>query len=55
MTMEADALSTSLLVLGLEAGMRLAAEHGIAAFFITGPSGSYAEMPSPEFKRRFKG
>ena len=55
MTMEADALSTSLLVLGLEAGMRLAAEHGIAAFFITGPSGSYAEMPSPAFKRRFKG
>ena len=53
-TMEADALSTSLLVLGAQAGLRLAAKHDIAAFFITGRSGSFTEMPSPAFERRFK-
>jgi thiamine biosynthesis lipoprotein len=52
--MEADALSTSLLVLGPEAGMRLAAEHDIAAFFIIGRNGSFTETPSPAFERRFK-
>ncbi len=53
-TMEADALSTSLLVLGPEAGMRFAAEHDIAAFFITGSGGSFTEAPSPAFERRIK-
>lgn len=53
-TMEADALSTSLLVLGAEAGMKLAAEQDIAAFFVTGRSGAFSEMASPAFERRFK-
>lgn len=53
-TMEADALSTSLLVLGPEAGMSLAAEHDIAAFLITGRQGSFTEMASPAFERRLK-
>ena len=53
-TMEADALSTALLVLGPEAGMRLAAEHEIAAFFITGRGESLSERSSPAFQRRFK-
>ena len=53
-TMEADALSTSLLVLGPEAGMKLATEQDIAAFFITGNGGSFAEMASPAFERRIK-
>lgn len=53
-TMEADALSTSLLVLGPEAGMSFAREHDIAAYFITGPSGSFSAMASPAFERRFK-
>ena len=52
--MEADALSTSLLVLGLEAGMGLAREHDIAAYFITGPSGSFGAVASPSFEARFK-
>ena len=53
-TMEADALSTSLLVLGADAGMKLATEHDIAAVFITGGGGSFTETASPAFKRRFE-
>ena len=53
-TMEADALSTSLLVLGPDAGMSLAAELDIAAFFITSRGRSFAAAPSPAFERRFK-
>ena len=52
-TMEADALSTSLLVLGADAGMKLAAEHDIAAFFVSGRGGSFTETASPAFERRF--
>ena len=52
-TMEADALSTSLLVLGPEAGMALAVEQDIAAVFVTGRSGAFSEMVSPAFERRF--
>ena len=52
-TMEADALSTSLLVLGPEAGMTLAVEHDIAALFVTGRSGAFNELASPAFERRF--
>ncbi len=51
-TLEADALSTSLLVLGAEDGMALAAEHDIAAFFIRGGEGSFEETASPAFTRR---
>ena len=53
-TMEADALSTSMLVLGPEAGLALATEHDIAAFFITGRDGVFSETASPAFTRRFK-
>jgi hypothetical protein len=42
------------LVLGPEAGMSFAREHDIAAYFITGPSGSFSAMASPAFERRFK-
>jgi len=52
-TMEADALSTSLLVLGPEAGMELAVEQDIAAFFVVGRDGSFSEMAAPAFERRF--
>ena len=51
-TLEADALSTSLLVLGAEDGLDLAAEHDIQAFFIVGREGSFSEMASPAFNRR---
>lgn len=53
-TMEADALSTSLLVLGPDAGMELAVEQDIAAFFIIGNGETFSAMPSPAFARRFK-
>jgi thiamine biosynthesis lipoprotein len=52
-TMEADALSTSMLALGPEAGMALATEHGIAAFFIVGENGDFTEAASPAFAKRF--
>ena len=52
--MEADALSTALLVLGPEAGMRLAAEHNIAAFFVMGRSGDFTTKQSPAFERHIK-
>jgi len=51
-TLEADALSTSLLVLGPEAGMKLAEEHNIQAFFIVGGGDSFDELASPAFNRR---
>lgn len=52
-TMEADALSTSLLVLGPEAGMELAVAQNIAALFVVGNGESFSERPSPEFIRHF--
>jgi thiamine biosynthesis lipoprotein len=51
-TLEADALSTSLLVLGAQAGMKLAEEQEIQAFFIVGGDGSFEELASPAFNRR---
>ena len=53
-TMTADALSTALLVLGAEAGMRLAKAENIAAFFISGAADSYSSAASPAFEERFK-
>lgn len=53
-TMEADALSTSLLVLGPDVGMKFAAEHDIAAFFVNGHSRDFTTTQSPAFKRRFE-
>ena len=51
-TMEADALSTSLLVLGPEDGMNFATAHDIQAFFIVGRDGAFREVASPAFSRR---
>lgn len=53
-TMEADALSTSLLVLGPEAGMQLSEKHDIAAYFIVSRGGSFDDLASPAFASRFK-
>ena len=52
--MEADALSTALLVLGADAGMKLASENDIAAFFVTGRRGGFATASSPAFAARFE-
>lgn len=51
-TLEADALSTALLVLGRDDGMALAAEQDVEAFFVSGSRGSFAEAASPAFSRR---
>jgi len=52
-SMEADALSTSMLVMGPEAAMAFVTEHDIAAFFIVGRDGAFTEAASPAFARRF--
>lgn len=52
-TMEADALSTSMLALGPEAGMALAEREGVAAFFIYGGDGAFTEAASTAFANRF--
>lgn len=51
-TLEADALSTAMLVLGLDKGMALADEQDIAAYFITGADRSFEAIASPAFNRR---
>ena len=53
--MEADALSTAMLALGLEDAAALATEHDIAALFISGSGDAFTETASPAFKRRFIG
>ncbi|MGI9507960.1 MAG: FAD:protein FMN transferase [Geminicoccaceae bacterium] len=50
-TLEADALSTSLLVLGPEEGMALAERLDIQAYFIVGRDGSFTAKASPAFTR----
>ncbi len=52
-TMEADALSTLLLVLGPEAGPRFPSEHDVAAYFIVGKGEDSTTKASPAFQRRF--
>lgn len=47
--MRADALATALLVLGPEAGLALAEEQGIAAFFIERLASGYRTHMSPAF------
>lgn len=47
--MQADALSTALMVLGPEAGLELARREGVAAFFIAGKGDGFEETASPEF------
>ncbi len=50
-TMQADALSTALMVLGPNAGYELALREEIAAFFIVKDGNSFAEVSSPAFER----
>ena len=50
-TMQADALSTALLVLGPEAGLELAEREGIAAHFIARTKSGFEELTSPEFAK----
>ena len=50
-TMAADALSTSLLVLGPVAGMEFAVAHDVAALFINGSGDSFTAKGSPAFER----
>lgn len=54
-TLEADALSTSLLVLGPEAGMAFATANNIQAFFISGQEGHFYPTASPAFSQRMTG
>ena len=49
-TMQADALSTALMVLGPEAGLALARREGIAALFIAKTSRGFVERVTPEFE-----
>lgn len=51
-TLEADALSTAMLVLGRDDGMALAIEQNIAVFFISSSDGSFEAKASPAFNRR---
>ena len=51
-TLEADALSTAMLVLGRDDGLTLANEQDIAAYFITGSGGSFEATASSAFSRR---
>jgi thiamine biosynthesis lipoprotein len=46
---EADALATTLMVLGDEAGYDFAVEQGIAAFFIIKQADGFVEKATPEF------
>jgi thiamine biosynthesis lipoprotein len=49
--MTADALATALIVMGLEAGMELAGEQGIAAHFVTRDGDGLAVHYTQEFER----
>jgi thiamine biosynthesis lipoprotein len=48
-TMQADALSTALMVLGPETGLELARRENVAAFFIVKDGDDFAEIASPAF------
>ncbi|UCE90600.1 MAG: FAD:protein FMN transferase [Pseudomonadota bacterium] len=49
--MRADALATALLVLGPEAGYRLAERHHVAALFITRDGDDFADKATPLFEQ----
>lgn len=49
----ADGLGTLLMVLGLEEGMALAKEQGIAALFVTREQGEFKSHASPVFEQLF--
>jgi len=52
-TMQADALATALMVLGPDAGYRLAEEHHLAAFFIIKGEDGFYDKASTAFRRSF--
>ncbi|MDU9005369.1 FAD:protein FMN transferase [Sedimentitalea todarodis] len=52
-TMQADALSTAMLVMGTGSAMAFARDHDIAAFLISGRDGSFTDAASPAFERLF--
>jgi len=53
--MEADGLSTALMVMGPAAGLELARREGIAAFFMARKGDGIVETASPEFTRYLTG
>ncbi len=54
-TMQADALSTALMVLGPDAGYEMALRQEIAALFIVKDARSFVEVSSPAFERYLLG
>lgn len=50
-TMSADALATALMVLGLDAGFRLARRENLAAFFVVKDGTRFVEISTSEFDR----
>ena len=52
-TMHADAIATALMVLGPEAGYRLAEEHKLAAFFIVKGEDGFYDKPTKAFRQYF--
>lgn len=50
-TMEADAMSTTLMVLGPEQGQEFAQRHGLAAHFMLRSPGGIVEIATDEFQR----
>jgi len=54
-TMAADGLSTALMVLGADEGVKFAEAHGIAAFFITRRGRGYAESAASAFLQYLAG
>jgi thiamine biosynthesis lipoprotein len=53
--MQADALSTALMVLGPDAGQALALREEIAALFIVKDGNGFAELSTPAFERHLVG
>lgn len=53
--MMADALATTLMVMGPEDGLLWATERGIAALFVTYDGKTFVEQPTPEFERLVAG
>jgi thiamine biosynthesis lipoprotein len=54
LSMTADGLSTTLMVMGVEQGMTFATEQGIAAFFIYKTENGFEESYTVKFKQYLK-
>lgn len=52
-TMEADALSTAMLVMGADKAMEFARDNGVAAYLISGRNGNFTSAASPAFEQLF--